>query len=107
MEIGPILRAIRRNKARFGLIAAEVALTLAVVVNCVALIVDSRRQMARSSGFDDDNLLSIASTPFGDAFKEENYRRNALDADLAALRRTPRVRAAMNTGFIPWQGGGS
>jgi putative ABC transport system permease protein len=107
MEIGPILRAIRRNKARFGLIAAEVALTLAVVVNCVALIVDSRRKMAHPSGFDDENLLTVQSNPFGDAFKEETYRKNVLDADLAALRATPGVRAAMNTRFIPWQGGGS
>lgn len=107
MEIGPILRALRRNKARFGLIAAEVALTLAVVVNCVALIADSRQKMAQPSGFDDDALLTVESTPFGEAFKEEGYRKNALDADLAALRRTPGVRAAMNTGFIPWQGGGS
>ena len=107
MEIGPILRAIRRNKARFGLIAAEVALTLAVVVNCVALIADSRKKMAQPSGFDDDNLMTVESTPFGEAFKEEGYRKNALDADLAALRGTPGVRAAMNSRFIPWQGGGS
>lgn len=107
MEIGPILRAIRRNKARFGLIAAEVALTLAVVVNCVALIADSRRQMAHPSGFDDENLLAVDSIPFGEGFKEEGYRRNALDADLVALRSTPGVRAAMNTRFVPWGGGGS
>ena len=107
MEIGPILRAIRRNKARFGLVAAEVALTLAVVVNCIALIVDAREQMARSSGFDDDALLVVNSVPFGEAFKEEAYRQNALQADLAALRATPGVRSAMNTRFVPWGGGGS
>jgi putative ABC transport system permease protein len=107
MEIGPILRAIRRNKARFGLIAAEVALTLAVVVNCVALIADSRRQMAHPSGFDDDNLLAVDSIPFGEAFKEGGYKRAALNADLEALRAMPGVRAAMNTRFVPWQGGGS
>jgi len=107
MEIGPILRAIRRNKARFGLIAAEVALTLAVVVNCVALIGDARRKMAHPSGFDDDNLLTVDSSPFGEAFKEATYRKHALDADLATMRATPGVRAAMNTRFVPWGGGGS
>lgn len=107
MEIGPILRAIRRNKARFGLIAFEVALTLAVVVNCVALIADSREKMAHPSGFDDENLLSVMSIPFGEAFKEEGYRKNALDADLVALRATPGVRAASNIRLLPWQGGGS
>jgi putative ABC transport system permease protein len=107
MELGPILRAIRRNKARFGVIAAEVALTLAVVINCVALIADSRRQMAHPSGFDDDNLLFVDSIPFGQEFKEGGYKRNALNADLAALRATPGVKAAMNTRFVPWGGGGS
>jgi putative ABC transport system permease protein len=107
METGPILRAIRRNKARFGLIAAEVALTLAVVVNCVALILDAREKMSQSSGFDDENILAVASTPFGEAFKEDTYRQNAVDADLAALRATPGVKAVSNTRFLPWQGGGS
>ena len=32
MNLGPILRAMGRNKARFGLIALEIALTLAIGV---------------------------------------------------------------------------
>ena len=35
MEFGPIFRALLHNKARFWLIAVEVALTLAIVANCV------------------------------------------------------------------------
>jgi putative ABC transport system permease protein len=107
MESGPILRAIRRNKARFGLIAVEVALTLAVVVNCLALISDAREKMAQPSGFDDDNLIHVQSMPFGAAFREEGYRQNALRADLELVRATPGVRAAASTGFLPWAGGGS
>ncbi len=107
LELGPIFRAMRRNKARFGLIALEVALTLAVVVNCVALIVDARRQMSRPSGFDDENLLVVNWTPFDAAFREEGYRKNVVDADLAALRATPGVRAVAATRLMPWIGGGS
>lgn len=107
MELGPILRAIRRNKARFGLIAVEVALTLAVVVNCLALISDAREKMAQPSGFDDENLIHVESTPFDQSFREEGYRRNSLRADLEALRAVPGVRAAASTGFLPWIGGGS
>ena len=44
MEMGPILRAMGRNKVRFGLIVMEVALTLAIVANCVAMIRDARGQ---------------------------------------------------------------
>ena len=64
MNLGPILRAMGRNKARFGLIALEIALTLAIVTNCVAMISDARTQMSRPSGFDDDNLISVNAIPF-------------------------------------------
>ena len=107
MELGPILRAIRRNKARFGLIAVEVALTLAVVVNCIALIADARAQMARPSGFPDDDLLTVSSAPFDAAFKEPGYQQAALRADLDALAALPGVAVVTSTRLIPWSGGGS
>jgi putative ABC transport system permease protein len=107
MEMGPILRAMRRNKVRFGLIVMEVALTLAIVANCVAMIRDARAKMTRASGFDDANLVRVASTPFEKEFREEGYLDNALAADLRSLRSMPGVRAASNTRFLPWQGGGS
>jgi putative ABC transport system permease protein len=107
MELGPILRAMGRNKVRFGLIVMEVALTLAIVANCVAMIRDARAKMTRSSGFDDANLVRVGSTPFEKEFREEGYLDNALAADLQSLRSMPGVRAASNTRFLPWQGGGS
>jgi putative ABC transport system permease protein len=107
MEMGPIVRALRRNKVRAGLIVAEIALTLAIVTNCVAMIVDARGKMTRASGFDDDNIVSVRSAPFDTAFKEDGFVDNALAGDLAALRALPGVKAVSNTYFLPWQGGGS
>jgi putative ABC transport system permease protein len=107
MEMGPILRAMGRNKVRFGLIVMEVALTLAIVTNCVAMIRDARAKMNRVSGFDDANLVRVVSLPFEKEFREQGYLDNALDADLRSLRSMPGVRAASNTRFLPWQGGGS
>jgi putative ABC transport system permease protein len=107
MEMGPILRAMRRNKVRFGLIVMEVALTLAIVANCVAMIRDARATMTRASGFDDDNLVRVNSNPFEKAFREEGYLDNVLSQDLQSLRTMPGVRTASNTRFLPWQGGGS
>lgn len=107
MEIGPIVRALRRNKVRAGLIVAEIALTLAIVTNCVAMIVDARGKMTRASGFDDDNIVSVRSAPFDPAFKEDGYLDNSLRQDLDALRALPGVAAVSNTNFLPWQGGGS
>ena len=107
MELGPILRAMGRNKVRFGLIVAEVALTLAIVVNCVALIRDAQAKMAQPSGFDDDNIVRVTSNPFEKSFREDGYLDNVLREDLSVLRSTPGVRAVSNTNFLPWQGGGS
>jgi len=107
MEFGPILRSMRRNKVRYGLIVAEVALTLAIVANCVNMIRDYRRQLAIDSGFDDDNIIRVTSRPFAAAFKEDGYLDNSLREDLAALRAIPGVKAVSNTRFLPWQGGGS
>jgi putative ABC transport system permease protein len=107
VELGPILRAMGRNKVRFGVIVAEVALTLAIVTNCVALIRDAQAKMGQASGFDDDNIVRVTSNPFEKAFREEGYLDNVLRQDLEVLRATPGVRQVTNTNFLPWQGGGS
>lgn len=107
MEFGPIFRALRRNKIRFVLIAGEVALTLAIVVNCLGLLRDARREMARPSGFDDAHLLFVNSTPFDARFKQLTYTQAGAAGDSVALRALPGVAAVSHTYFLPWQGGGS
>lgn len=107
MEFGPILRAMRRNKTRVGLIVFEIALTLAIVANCVTMIADARTKMVRPSGFDDLNIVRATSQPFDKAFREDGYLDNSLREDLEALRAMPGMKAVTNTNFLPWQGGGS
>jgi len=107
MEFGPIARALIRNKVRFGLIVLQIAITLAVVVNAINMILAQRALMLRPSGFDDANLLWVNTRPFADAFGERGYRIAADEADLRELRSIPGVQAVTNTYFLPWQGGGS
>ena len=107
MHVGPILRAMLRNKVRFGLLAIEVALTLAIVANCVSLIIDARTELSRPSGFADNDLMLVTATPFNEAFRESAYRDTVVDQDLTALRAHSGVARATNTAFLPWQGGGS
>src|SRR5439155_9874694 len=102
MEFGPILRAMQRNKVRFGLIVLEVALTLAIVTNSVNMIRVAQKEMARPSGFDDENIVSVRSIAFDPAFKEEGYLDNEVQRDVAALKRVPGVAAVSNTRFLPW-----
>lgn len=46
-EVGPTLRAMMRNKIGAVLIALQIAVTMAVVVNAAAIIVDRRAAMNR------------------------------------------------------------
>ena len=107
LEIGPILRALTRNKTRVGLIVVEIALTLAIVANCVTFILDSREKMRHPSGFDDDNLISVRTTVFDPAYRADRLLDRARSEELARLRSIPGVKSASNTRFLPWQGGGS
>lgn len=102
MEFGPIFRAVTRHRARFVLIVAEVALTLALVANCVNLILDARAELARRSGFDEENLVFAVAEPFEEAFRDNAYRNRVMDADAAALRAMPGVKAVSQTNLAPW-----
>jgi putative ABC transport system permease protein len=107
MEFGPIFRAMTRNRARFLLIVAEVALTLAIVANCMTLILKARAAMTRPSGFDEANLIQVTSTAFADDLRDPNALAQITHADLGALRTLPGVKAASNTALTPFRGGGT
>ncbi len=107
MEFGPIFRSLLRNRARVVLIVAEVALTLAIVANCMSLILDTRAGLARESGFDDEHLVLIQSNPFAESLNDQEVLDQLVERDLQALRALPGVRAASNTVLAPWAGGGS
>jgi putative ABC transport system permease protein len=106
MPFGPILRSLRHNKTRFVLIVLEIAFTLAIVSNCVNMILASREGMLKQSGFDDDHLVYVQSQHYT-ARADSNVVAAAIERDLRALRAVPGVRDAANTYFLPWQGGGS
>jgi putative ABC transport system permease protein len=107
MEIGPIFRALLRNRTRFALIALEIALTLAVVVNCLNMIHNHRQLWRRSTGMDVDNLLVVTSEPFAPEFRDPAYVQSSFEQDLRHLRALPGVRAATAMHFVPLSGGGS
>ena len=107
MEIGPIIKALFRSKTRFLLVGLEVALTLAIVVNCVNMILDTRKTINSPTGMDEAGIIVIRSEPFDEAYKEEGYFKNARKADLELLRSLPSVMAADAISQIPLSGSGS
>lgn len=107
MEFGPIIRAMRHNKIRFGMIVLEVAITLAIAVNSINMIRQERSKILIPSGFDDENLVWIRTRPYAPEFREDRYLELAIESDLRAIAAIPGVRSVASTNFIPWQGGGS
>ena len=107
MHIGPILRAMNQNRTRFGLIILEIAITLAIVTNCVNMILDQRQKMSQKSGFDDDNLVSVTFQPFAADYKEQSFTDEIVRRDLARIQAMPGVKAATVPYLLPWAGGGS
>jgi putative ABC transport system permease protein len=107
MPIGPIFRAMTHNRTRVLLIILEIAVSLAIVTNCVNMITDERRKMQQKSGFDDDNLLWVRARPFAGEYRDIPYMQKSIDADARLLSSIPGVRSVWNTNFVPWQGGGS
>ena len=107
MNIGPILRAMKHNRTRVVLIVLEIAITFAIVINCVNVIIAERAKMTRPSGFDDDNIARIHTRPFAPEFEEPSYIDTSIDADLRVLAAIPGVRGVANTNFQMWEGGGS
>src|SRR5690606_9344259 len=102
MEIGPIWRALMRNKTAYLLIALQIAVTMAILVNAISIIQERSRLMARPSGVDEDNLFYLSSQGIKPDFNE----RAAVREDLDALRNLPGVVDATYTNTVPLRGGG-
>src|SRR5262252_6148505 len=102
MEIRALLSAMWRSRVGPVLVAAQVAVTLAVVVN-VSYIVQTRLEnISQPTGLDTENMFWIVST----AYTPEFNRVAAIPADVAWLQKLPGVVAAANSNLIP-QGFGS
>ena len=107
MEIRPILSAMLRAKTAPLLIAAQVALTLAIVCNALYIIQDRMATAARPSGVDEQNLSEIRfypHRPIGDI-------KGMQMQDLEAIRAIPGVVSASWVNQVPmarsgWSVGG-
>ncbi|NND44625.1 MAG: FtsX-like permease family protein [Xanthomonadales bacterium] len=102
MELGPIWRAMLRNKTGAILIALQIAVTMAIMVNAISIMQERSRMMSRPSGIDEHNIFHILSVGFAEDFNE----RVTIQEDLDALRNMPGVIDAIQTNSVPLSGGG-
>ena len=103
MEIGPILRALTRHKVGTSLVALQIAVSLAIMVNA-AFIIDVRLdKMNRRTGMATEHLVATSVRAVRDDYDSlANIRR-----DLDAMRARPDVHAATIINAIPLSGSGS
>jgi putative ABC transport system permease protein len=100
VEIRALLSALWRNKTGPLLVSAQVAITLAVLVN-VAYIVQLRiEQVSKPTGMDLDNMFWIAT---GTSSRDYNHA-TAVKADLSYLNSLPGVVAASTINNLPQTG---
>lgn len=102
LEIGPIFRALMRNKVGAILIAIQIAITMTIVVNAVFIIYERSQKMQRDSGIDEANSFYLSSAGFAEGFNAKV----SIKEDLAALRQLPGVANAIQINAIPISGGG-
>jgi putative ABC transport system permease protein len=89
IPIRPILSALTRHKAGVFLIALQVALTLAIVVNALFVISQRVIYMSRPSGIDEGNIVIVDNRWVGAVTPAQAQAKTA--ADLAVLRQLPGV----------------
>ena len=106
-ELGPIIRALIHNKGRFWLITLEIALTLAIVVNCATLMLGKYREISRPTGMDEENILVVNSEAIDPSLKQPAPLEALIEEDLRLLRGQQGVIAATVLQQIPLSGGGS
>lgn len=103
MELGPIWRSLKRNKAGYILIATQIAVTMAIMINAIAIMQQRAQDMARPSGTDEPNIFTFAST----AFVPDTDMRSLIEEDVDAIRRLPGVVDVVATNSFPLRQGGS
>src|SRR5215469_10339983 len=100
--IKPVFLAMMRNRAGPVLVAFQIAVALAVLVNAVYIAEQRVAKMSRPTGIDERDLFSLSSVGFGGRFNPEVSVRE----DLAYIRRVPGVVAATRITAAPLSQGG-
>ena len=99
----PILSALLRNRTGALLVAIQISIALAVLVNAVYIVKQRVDKISRPTGLDDQNIFVVSSTGFARDF---DYNAS-LREDLDYLRSIPGVISAVAVNGVPLSGGGS
>ena len=103
MGIGPMISTLMRNKTGAILVALQIAVALAVVINSLYIIVIRVEKMNRDPGIDVENVIITYVRGFGEDFDVVNSITNDIDL----IKSIPGVVAATVSNHVPLSGSGS
>ncbi|MBV1911372.1 MAG: FtsX-like permease family protein [Kangiellaceae bacterium] len=103
MNIGPIISALKNRKAGAVLVALQVAVTLAIVINAIFIIGVRSEKIGRETGIDVNNIFTVSVRGFGNGFNVTQ----SIDADIRMIKSLPGVINATVINQIPLSGSGS
>jgi len=103
MYFGPMVSSLMRNKTGPILVAVQIAVTLAIVINALIIIVQRIEKINRETGMDVENVVIATVRGFADNFDVVNSITNDIDL----IKSIPGVVAASVTNQVPLSGSGS
>lgn len=103
MGFGPMISTLMRSKTGPLLVSFQIAVTLAIVINALFIVVQRIEKMNRDPGIDVNNVIVTYVRGFGDDFDVVNSITN----DLNLIKSIPGVVAATVSNQIPLSGSGS
>jgi putative ABC transport system permease protein len=97
LDIRPVISSLLRNRTGAVLVAFQIAIALAVLVNAVYIVHQRIEKMSRPTRIDEQNMFGIGIAEFTDRF---NYAA-AVQEDLSYLRSLPGVISASASNSVP------
>jgi putative ABC transport system permease protein len=103
LDIRPIVSSLLRNRTGAFLVAFQIAIALAILVNAIFIVHQRIEKMNRPTMIDDQNLFGVATAEFTDRY---NYDASVHE-DIAYLRSLPGVVSASISNSVPLSISGS
>ena len=103
MGFGPMMSSLLRSKTGPLLVALQIAVTLAIVINSLFIVMQRVEKMNRDTGMDINNVIIVYVRGFGDDLDVVNSITN----DINLLKSIPGVVAATVSNHVPLSGSGS
>jgi putative ABC transport system permease protein len=103
MGFRPMMSSLMRNKTGPMLVALQIAVTLAIVINSLFIVIQRVEKINRDSGIDVNNVIITYVRGFGDDFDVASSITNDIDL----IRSIPGVLTAAVSNQVPLSGSGS